>query len=152
LEFGEIDFKTIEKIWLEQLWPERKSKIEPISVINSTGQIDMSIQEIAKPKFVAGFDNGKIEGVSSYFMTAGNEWRLRGTWVSENCRGQGIGGKLIGHIFNSISSTNSSARIWTMARITSISFYQRNDFVKYGSIASYEYGPHALMSRQKNGN
>ena len=147
----EINFETIEKIWFEKLWPARKSKIEAISVINSQGKIDVNIKGIARPVFISCYDAEIIIGVSSFLMTGDDEWRLHGTWVSAEQRGNGIGRELIDYAVERIKSLSANPLIWTMARNQSVSFYRSNKFSEYGKIDGYEFGPHTLMSRSANG-
>lgn len=143
----DIPFSAIEPIWSKHLWPVRTSKIEPVSAINKEGGIDMAIFEIAKPVFLKIVNEGKIVGVTSFFETDQNQWRLRGTWVHENFRGIYLGSLLLNYSMKRISGLDPKADVWTMARKKSENFYLKNEFKPLKIVGQYEYGPHIIMSK-----
>lgn len=145
--WDEISFKEVQKIWTVFLWPNRISPIEPVSYINQQGHIDMGIKHWAQPKFFAIKQAEQFLAVTSFYKTTENAVRLRGTWVDANYRGQRLGRLLLDQVIAEIKKKESSNTIWTMARITASSFYQKNGFRQVNEVHGYEFGPHLIMQR-----
>ncbi len=141
-----IDFNTIQPIWQNELWTGRTSLIEPVSVINETGTIDMNILTNI-PTFYGYYVHDWLVGVNSCFRTSTGAMRSRGLWVHTEFRGKGIGTKLILDMIPS-AKENQITKIWTMARHSSVDFYLRMGFEKYGETNQYEFGPHSLCHLQ----
>ena len=91
--------------------------------------------------------NDRIVAVTSFYQTNADHWRLRGTWIHEDLRGQGMGLRLIAEVAQSVKNRQSKGRIWTMARQSSIHFYLKNQFEERQQIVGYEFGPHVMMTR-----
>lgn len=147
MQISEVSFEEIEQIWSKYLWPDRISKIEPISLIDRDGNIDKQILEIAKPKFLKLHSGNEVFGVTSFLMTEPHVWRLRGTWVDESLRRRNLGSQLLQESMSLIKEVDLKPSVWTMARKNSDSFYLKNGFVKKKLITNYEFGPHFIMTR-----
>lgn len=144
-------FAEIQKVWAAELWPQRESPIDPVSCIQIDGQIDMQIRKLTAktpPRFWK-IDSLGSEGrpqtiaVISSQMTTEKLLRLRGVWVHAQGRGLGLGRKLFSRIHQDALEL-SAEKIWTMARETSLPFYEALGFQKIQKITGYEFGPHWL--------
>lgn len=144
IEITEVLFEIVYPIWKNYLWPERQSVIEDISLINLQGQIDGSIQDLKPiPRFFCIKNKDQICAVTSLHETAKDEYRLRGTWVSDKERGRGLGKNFIHQVIERYVSGGS--RVWTMSRANNVSFYSKIGFQVRQQIEQYEYGPHYIM-------
>lgn len=141
----EIDFETIFPYWKEHLWPERKSRIEPVSYIILNGQIDGSIREF-EPRFFSICFQNEIIGVLSYHATASNTFRLRGLWISPLYRNQKLGTRLINEVLSEIPP--KPHLIWLMSRMQNRQYYKNFGFEYHLQVEGYEYGPHMIMIKR----
>lgn len=140
-----ISFEKILGVWTHQLWPHRRSEIEPVSWIDSTGTINMQMS-LGDPNFWCATENEQMIGVISGFKTDSERYRIRGLWVHENFRKNGIGKALI-DVTQKQAATNNCRLIWTMPRQNVWPFYQTLGFTKYKSTEQFEYGPHFLAEK-----
>lgn len=139
----EIDFETIKDFWSIHLWPGRESIIEPVSCIDSSGNIDLSIKNYI-PHFFGYYKEKQLVGVISICPTSAIEMRQRGVCVLKDFRGQGIANQLIKHCFQYTKSVEYFL-LWTMARIENIEFYNKFGFSEKLQVTSFEFGPHIIM-------
>ncbi len=146
-EVKPITFEEIERIWRTRLWPERVSKIEPVSWISPGGEIDMDLK-IGAPTFLGVYSGQgqEIIGVVSGHSTGGGHYRSRGLWVSETFRGQGMARALIEKLAE-VAKEEGHHTLWTMPRLSSWPFYQKVRFFETGRSEKYEFGPHVLAAR-----
>jgi N-acetylglutamate synthase-like GNAT family acetyltransferase len=140
----EISFERIYPIWKEKLWPLRQSPIEPVSCINSKGEIDSEIARFS-PQFFALLESSEIRGVVSCHPTSHNEMRLRGVWIDENFRGMDFGRRLVSQVIEAKSLEPWTW--WLMCRVKNVEFFQKLHFQAEQEISQYEYGPHMIMTR-----
>ena len=149
-EIRSESFDQILPVWKEQLWPGRRSAIEPISMIDSRGRIDMSIEGLSRLHpplfFSARGAEGEVIGVVGTQRTGLRERRLRGLWVAPSSRGAGVGRKLVESVF-SVAKDDGDTLVWTMAREVSVPFYSQCGFKTGPKIEAYEFGPHHLMTK-----
>jgi GNAT superfamily N-acetyltransferase len=141
----EINFDQIREIWHLRLWPERKSKIEPVSIINHLGKLDSRIKK-NHPFFWGILKNNEIVGVVSGVQTSATHFRSRGIWVKEDCRGLKYGSFLLQAVFERALSLNCTI-VWSMPRCQSWEFYEKNGFIIQEKIDTYEFGPHYLACK-----
>ncbi len=142
-----IGFDEIKKVWENFLWPERQSAIEPVSWISPQGLIDMEMK-LGEPTFVGMFDfEKKLQGVVSGYSTSSDYYRSRGLWVSPDYRQKGVGRLLMSQLMTH-ARQEGHAYIWTMARHSSVGFYQKAGFETYKQTDQYEFGPHYLMEKR----
>lgn len=140
-------FSDILPAWRDELWPERSSLIEPLSMISRDGSINMELAEIGSthpPIFfqVRGAE-GACLGTIQGQWTKKNEMRLRGVWTHPALRGQGWGKRLI----QTLTSHARPDHLWVMSRESAVPFYTSCGLREYTRITGYEYGPHILMDR-----
>lgn len=138
-----INFDTILPVWRDQLWPDRKSEIEPVSAVAVNGQIDIEILKFT-PHFFGYYNKGRLIGVNSCHRTGADELRSRGIWVHSDFRGRGIGAQLLQIVIDHANENNISF-VWSMARKSAAHFYERIGFKKYGETSLYEFGPHSFV-------
>jgi GNAT superfamily N-acetyltransferase len=141
ISLGLIDFKDIEPVWRERLWPGRTSAIETHSAMtwpfgNVAAKFDMTIFDYPATFFAAYSDN-KLVGVNSGHKTTDTLYRSRGLWVDPDYRKLGIAQLLF-------SSTEMQARlegcsaIWSIPRKTALPSYQRFGFETVGGFFGTE--------------
>ena len=139
-----ISFEQIEFFWSQHLWPERVSQIEPISLINSDGDIDISLRKY-QPSFYGLFLNKNLIGVASTCQTNTIEFRLRGISLNKEFRGLGLSNSLIKKSFQHILELVDEPVVWTLSRESNFSFYQKYGFVEQKKVQGFEYGPHIIL-------
>lgn len=148
----EISFAEISEIWRSNLWPDRKSVIEPVSAINLQGDYDMSFMS-SVPFFWGAFvdeNSNSPVGVVSGFQTEPSYFRSRGIWVHPEHRRQGVGSILLEQVFNQATSLKCQY-VWTMPRVALWSFYERNGFRVSSKTDKFEFGPHYLAVKHLQG-
>mgnify|MGYP003375344391 CR=1 FL=1 len=143
-EIQEISFQEIKNFWATHLWPSRQSLIEPVSCINSEGDIDIRLKEFI-PLFYGQFFNNNLIGAISSCQTNFDEFRMRGLCVAKDHRGSGFSTRLIKTVFENITESVPKPTIWTLSRDTNFEFYNQFDFYKHKSVLNYEYGPHIIL-------
>lgn len=121
-----VNWKTIYGIWSTQLWPNRTSKIEPVSAMCYLEGFDMSNMSY-KPKFFGYYIDNKIVGVNSGHRCNDNSYRSRGLWVDKNYRKQGIGTALLKETIAAAGMINCHM-VWSYPRRSSWSTYNRAGF------------------------
>jgi GNAT superfamily N-acetyltransferase len=145
----ELTFPEIKLIWQSKLWVGRTSIIEPESVINIQGELDIHIAAVSQPTFFGYFADGKIVGVLSSHFTKKTESRIRGLWVDEERRRQGIGAALLKH-----TETENAKRgvetLWMMSRTSNTQYYTKLGYVARHRLFQYEFGPHDVMIKELN--
>ena len=152
----EINFDEIFPIWDKQLWPGRKSKIEPMSSLGWNSQLflewgnseikkDSSIFDKYEPKFFAFCLGDIIVGVNSGFRTEDSVYRSRGLWVDPDHRGLGLGQQLLIQAIK-LAKKEKCKVIWSMPRKTAIKTYELSGFNKIGDWLdeTVEFGPNAV--------
>lgn len=142
-----VQFSVVLPLW-ELLWPHRKSKIEPISYINPNGEIDMSIGQYLATFWGILSKENKLIGVVSAHQTEKRVFRLRGLYVIDSFRGQGLASKLINHVCE-YTKKKGAMEIWTLPRKTSWPVYQKIGFKLYTDWINdkYEFGPNAFAKK-----
>lgn len=89
-----ILFEQIHEIWKNNLWPNRKSKIETNSAMNFLNGYDMNNMK-TNSTFFAYIIDDKIVGVNSGHLCGDSSYRSRGLYVFPTSRNLGIGKKLL---------------------------------------------------------
>ena len=122
-----IEWKVVLPIWQTQLWPNRKSPIEPVSAMCFLGNYDMD-NMLVKPTFFGYYKNGQLVGVNSgHSCPRSNSYRSRGLWVHPQHRRQGIGKALL-EITVAEGFNTEHDMIWSFPRKTSWPTYQSTGF------------------------
>ena len=148
-EIRRSTFEEILPIWRDRLWPGRLSAIEPVSIIDSDGELSLRIKDLHPVFFeIRGLRDlgGEIVGVCSGFRTSEAHFRSRGCWVDPSFRGQGLGALLLSAVNREAMSQGCSV-VWTMARHSAIGFYERCGFRDFRRIDRFEFGPHFLAQK-----
>lgn len=122
-----IAWEDILPVWKNQLWPDRKTPIEPVSAMCFLGNYDMD-NMLTKPVFYGYYKNDLLVGVNSgHSCPRSNSYRSRGLWVHPQHRRQGIGKALldvtIAEAFNS-----GHDMVWSFPRKASWPVYQSAGF------------------------
>lgn len=144
---NQIDFKEISVIWSKELWPGRKSPIEPFSCLDINGNVDMKILDnYPNPKFFSFINENKTIAVTSLHNTSKFEQRLRGTWVAETYRRSGIGTAFVQEIFKEFISADET--VWTLSRVNTVNFYKKQGLSEIKLIEGLEFGPHVAMLKK----
>lgn len=60
--------------------------------------------------------------------TKGTEWTIRGTWVSEWCRGRGVGEKLLTDFLKDFDKENPQGELWVNITPGAEGFYAKYGF------------------------
>lgn len=142
----EIDFETIYPIWDKELWPNRNSKIEPVSSMKWLGGYDLEIKK-NKPTFWAIYDNNNIIAVNSGYATSETQYRSRGLWVSTKYRGLGLTKILFSNLELKAKELNKSF-LWSVPRKEAINAYISYGFVTIGEyFNTLEYGPNIYVCK-----
>lgn len=144
----EISFREILPIWEHCLWPSRKSRIEPTSIIDHMGELSLEMERLNPVFFWGGFrgKNNQLVAVLSAFPTSEDHFRCRGLWVHPEVRGTGVGRELI------LKAEQESLKLgrtilWTMPRMAALEFYLKCGFTAGKLLSQYEFGPHVLAEK-----
>jgi len=144
MEIKKVDFNTILPIWRDKLWPDRKTKIAPISLIDLTGLFNKSIAE-ESVQFFACYDKDKVIGVNSLIQTSKLFCRSRGIWVDKKYRNKGIGKSIMKKTINNTKLLNC-IYLWSMPRQSSLDFYIKCGFKQISEFFDdYEFGPNCFV-------
>lgn len=144
----EISFREILPIWEHCLWPNRKSRIEPTSIIDHLGELSLEMRVLNPVFFWGGFwgKENQLVAALSAFPTSNSHFRCRGLWVHQDVRGKGIGRELI------LRAEHESLKLgrtilWTMPRMEALQFYLKCGFKAGRRLSQYEFGPHVLAEK-----
>ncbi len=143
LKVNPITFEETLPIWSKHLWPGRKSDIEQVSCINQVGDIDVEIKNFS-PEFYGCFLKEEMAGVISCHPINKKVLRLRGIYVFEKFRKNGVGSLLIRMVKQRAFEVECQ-NVFGLVRTINQPYFERHDFAAYKSISGYEYGPHVLM-------
>ena len=123
-----ISWEDILFFWKNELWPDRKSAIEPVSAMCLGNTYDMD-NMLATPTFLGYIINDKIVAVNSgHSCPRSNSYRSRGLWVDPKYRHQGIGQALLRATIDQGYSEGRTV-IWSFPRKTSWPTYSAVGFV-----------------------
>lgn len=147
IEIKEISFEEILPFWQQKLWPGRISKIEPMSALTKTLDIDMNIFANYQPTFWGAIIGDTIVGVNSGHRTSVTEYRSRGLWVDENWRNCGVAKLLLLQLINKATELHCKS-IWTLPRLSSLKAYESVGFKSIGHPFDLEAGPNILAIKE----
>ncbi len=138
------EFSQILDVWKIHLWPDRKSEIEPISLIDENGMINADIRDAAVFFWrIVNVENNQTIGCVSSCQTSPTSMRSRGLWIQPDYRNMGLAKTLMSAIFEKALSLKC-LKVWTMPRFSSWPFYQKIGFISRQRVDNFEYGPHYL--------
>lgn len=145
-----VIFKDVKPIWEQELWPNRKSAIEPMSVMTwpfegSPEEYDMSIMEKYEPTFIIvdvevsdrGVTYRKLVGVNSGHRTSDMHYRSRGIWVDPKYRKKGVAQTLFLMTAHQ-GKIEGCEMIWSLPRKTALSAYTNFGFETVGDFIETE--------------
>jgi len=141
MEIKRLPFDTINYIWKNYLWVDRKSAIESHSAMtwpfeNNPNEFDMNIFNYPASFFGIKVD-GKLIAVNSGHKTSETQYRSRGIWIDPKFRRQGLSQLL----FNSVKEQailEGCNMIWSLPRKTALSAYTKFGFKPMGDFLSTE--------------
>lgn len=138
----ELTFDQIKTIWQLHLWPQRQSPIEANSALEP--DMTISMENMKEEACHLGWvEDHIIRGVVSGHQTRQRAFRVRGLWVEEDCRRQGVAKQLI-HVLESWAAQRGCQKLWTFPRVSSERAYQRLGFQILHKVEGLEFGPHSL--------
>lgn len=139
------NFEEIEHIWVNHLWPKRKSPVKAISPISFDLKYDASIKNSEPIFYVAESTKREIAGVISGFRTSEALYRSRGLYVFPQFRKLGISQILLQAIKNK-AENERCAQIWTLPRQTAWPAYEKFGFQKVSDWLTndMEFGPNCI--------
>lgn len=121
-----ILFEDIYIVWRNNLWPDRKSKIETNSAMDFLHGYDM-FNMSTTPTFFGYYLFDKLVGVNSGHMCKDLQYRSRGLYVFESYRGLGLGKELLQATIDQAMSEKAKM-IWSYPRKTSWKTYESVGF------------------------
>ena len=121
-----ITYEEIYNIWRNDLWPDRSSKIASNSAMCFLEGHDMANLDTS-PSFFGYYIDNRLAGVNSGHLCSDNSYRSRGLYVFEDCRGMGIGIKLLQATIEQAKIENASF-CWSYPRLTSWKTYEAAGF------------------------
>lgn len=156
----EISFDEIKYYWRNFLWSkfnESNSTDLETHKTDLTTQKNYSyilfdhlnrefIERIQKPIYIACFINNKIVGVESGYQTNTDYYRLRGLWVDDKYRRQGIATMLVRYLEERTNKTY----IWTIPRESALNFYLNYGFKVVNEYKESIYGKTFFVIKKNN--
>lgn len=137
-------FEAILPTWEKELWPGRKSAIEPTSAMKWFGGIDMSLMQSSASFWrivqtadgailgvLSGHFGGLIDATDIGLSAKTSSYRTRGLWVSPSIRRAGAAGMLMTSAFEQ-ARREKCASVWTFPRKSSMPFYESAGFIRVG--------------------
>lgn len=144
MHIEKIDFATILPIWKDKLWPMRISPIETHSAMtwpfdNPDSPYDMNIFNYPAT-YIAAKDQGHIVGVMSVHPSSDIHCRIRGVWVQEDHRLQGICTEMLG-VIDEVAALEGCKMIWGIPRMAALPVYLKYGYIQCGDVFVTETSP-----------
>ena len=140
-----VNFSIVYDIWVNYLWPNRHSTIEPVSSMQFMGGYDLKNMRF-DPTFFAYYRDDKIIGVNSGHMCIEGKYRSRGLYVFPEYRKQGIGTELLLKTVDQAKKETATI-IWSYPRLQSWSTYRKAGFDLSTDWENSELGLNAYCKR-----
>jgi GNAT superfamily N-acetyltransferase len=140
-----VDFYTVYEIWVNYLWPDRTSPIQPTSSMSFLGGYDLKNMNF-DPTFFAYYKDNTVIGVNSGHMCIGQEYRSRGLYVFPEYRKKGVGTELLLATINQGIKENAKL-VWSYPKLTSWSTYKNAEFILSSDWGKSELGLNAYCKR-----
>ena len=149
-----VSFEVVLPVWQSELWPGRRSPIEPTSAMRWLGGIEMNLMK-EKPTFWLARDPqrpiirlGVLSGHRGGAFADGTQiYRIRGLWVAPEERRSGVARRLIEAAVAQAQLEKCQA-VWTFPRRDSLPFYESVGFKKQGDWiedkTAAEFGPNCF--------
>lgn len=147
MKLVEVTFEEIFPFW-ELLWPDRKSPIKPTSSMIWPSGYDLQIAQNYKPCFYAAFENNQIVGVNSGHKSSPSHYRVRGLYIVEGYRKQGIASQLMEKVAER-AKIEAAHFLWCTPRVRGIPFFKKLGYQEGSEPTNqgFEYGPNIYMSK-----
>lgn len=148
MKVKKVLFEDILPYW-QILWPNRKSKIQPMSSMRYKSGYDLNIYNLYTPTFFALFLENDIIGVNSGHKTSENYYRSRGLWIDPEYRGNNFSNFLLEAV-NNQAVLEKSKYIWTIPRKSALKSYKKNGFIKTSDFfdRGVEFGPNCYALKE----
>lgn len=117
----EIEFSDILFVWQNELWPNRKSLIEPVNAIGIGSELDFNIMS-SVPVFYGIYLNGEIVPCLSSHASSLFEFRIRGMCTRAECRKRCFASSLVDHLLE-YARCQDFKTAWIMTRIVNEEFF-----------------------------
>jgi GNAT superfamily N-acetyltransferase len=145
IKIKEVNFDFIFEIWSQHLWPNRKSKICPVSSVGYNH--NKCLYEDKSPYFYGAFLDEECIGVNSCIKTGDQEFRSRGLWVFPEHRKKGVSKLLLNEAINYAKCVRNGKMIWSLPRKTSIFAYLSVGYVQTTNFFNegVEFGPNCFV-------
>jgi len=145
-----ITFEDILPFWENKLWPNRKTRIDPVSVIQFMGGHDLNIKKFT-PTFWGYFNDKNIIGVNSGCKSSPIHYRSRGIYVEPEYRRTNIAFQLMQAVEGQGKHEECKV-LWSMPRLTAIDFYKNFGFVQCSEWfdKDVEFGPNCFVYKNIN--
>lgn len=141
-----ISFDEIFKIWSNDLWPSRSSKIESNSAMVYLGGYDI-FNLNTKPSFFGYYKDDKLIAVGSGHQCTDNSYRIRGLYTFPEYRKQGIMYKIIEKLIEQATIENCDY-VWAYPRTSSVSIFLKAGFIVSSLWEETETGNNAYVMRK----
>lgn len=119
-------FEVVSDIWQKNLWPDRKSKIEPHSAMLIAGDYELKNYEYIPSFFICFVDN-KIVGCNSGHKCCDGSYRSRGLYVFPEYRKKGYGKELLLETIEQ-GRKEEATFVWSYPRYESWPTYHASGF------------------------
>ena len=144
-----IQFEDILPIWENELWLNRKSKIEPVSCMLLNGGYAAINYE---PTFWGLYDNTELIAVNSGHRTSFTNYRSRGLWVHPNHRRKGLTKILFEELFIQAKKETlpiAGMLVWSCPRKSALKAYEASGFVRISDWfdEGMEFGPNCYVEK-----
>ena len=148
-----ITFEEIRYYWERFLWPEYPKVSHKIDIFPHKNYCytfyryisQENLEKIAKITYIGYFLDNKIVGVVSGYRSNKDYYRLRGLWIIENLRRQGIASELV----RFLEKNCEQKYLWTTPRSTALPFYLNYGFIVTGSFDDKVYGKTYVAKKEK---
>jgi len=121
-----VNYEIVYNIWVNHLWPDRKSPIEQHSAMLINQTYDLKNYEYEPTFFIYRVD-GKIAGCNSGHKCCDSTYRSRGLYVFPDYRKKGYGKELLLATIDQGLKEDSTA-VWSYPRYESWPTYKSAGF------------------------
>ena len=153
MEIHNSNFNIVKYVWAQNLWPKRKSLIEEVSYIDSSGDITLENKNIKKPVFwimkKLSSSNNELQNIIatlSGYQINNYQFRIRGLWIHPDYRRLGLSQKLFLHA-EKYAIDLSCKTLWSMPRYSALLSYLKFDFKVFKKLEQYEFGSHFIVKK-----
>jgi GNAT superfamily N-acetyltransferase len=140
----ELTFEEIQYYWKKYLWAKYTTRVHKIDVHTQKNYFYRFVKYLTRdqidewfnPTYIGYVIDDKIVGVESGYKSNKDYYRLRGLWVNDDYRGQGIATKLLKYL----EIRSSEKYLWSCPRESALDFYLKYGFKVTGLSEITLYG------------